>query len=111
MQGAPALVLAQPPRSKFARPAFVLGPVDIPPWNRQRRFPGSDYSYSLPEDRRTGRACSGGRQRVRSRRLHGQRYLRGNTEPRQGIPPGLSHPNTGQPAKSRICLIVHAIDR
>jgi hypothetical protein len=24
-----------------ARPAFVLGPVDIPPWNRQRRFPGT----------------------------------------------------------------------
>ena len=23
-----------------ARPALVLGPVDIPPWNRQRRFPG-----------------------------------------------------------------------
>ena len=24
-----------------ARPAFVLGPVDSPPWNRQRRFPGT----------------------------------------------------------------------
>jgi hypothetical protein len=24
-----------------SRPAFVLGPVDIPPWNRQRRFPGT----------------------------------------------------------------------
>jgi hypothetical protein len=24
-----------------ARLAFVLGPVDIPPWNRQRRFPGT----------------------------------------------------------------------
>jgi hypothetical protein len=28
----------------------------------------------------------------------------------QGIPPGLSRPHTGQPAKSPICLIVHAID-
>jgi hypothetical protein len=24
-----------------ARPAFVLGPVDSPPWNRQRRLPGT----------------------------------------------------------------------
>ena len=30
---------------------------------------------------------------------------------RHGIPPGLSHAATGQPAKSRICLIVPAIDR
>jgi hypothetical protein len=30
---------------------------------------------------------------------------------RQGIPPGLSHPHIGQPAKWAICLIVHAIDR
>jgi hypothetical protein len=24
-----------------ARPAFVLGPVDSPPWNRHRRLPGT----------------------------------------------------------------------
>jgi hypothetical protein len=36
---------------------------------------------------------------------------RRNTGLRQGIPPGLNHPHSGQPAKSHICLIVHAIDR
>jgi hypothetical protein len=34
------------PRNAFARPAFVLGPVDSPPWNRQRRFPGTTLMSS-----------------------------------------------------------------
>jgi hypothetical protein len=36
-----------------ARPAFVLGPVDIPPWNRQRRFPGT----TLMHDARAAGTC------------------------------------------------------
>src|SRR5262245_6742407 len=32
-----------PLRDIRARPAFVLGPVDMPPWNRQRRFPGTTF--------------------------------------------------------------------
>jgi hypothetical protein len=34
-----------------ARPAGVLGPVDLPPWKRQRALPGSALTWQRPQTR------------------------------------------------------------